>query len=295
MRKFLKAAIPSILLAFLFWNIAKDWQTVIQYWSNFAIVPFLVSFVFLLADYPEGALGWHIILRKMGINISFLRSLRIWILSTASRYVPGSIWQFIGRVELAQREGITRSKTIASLLLEVFLVLVAGVFMSLLALPFVKLHQLGIGIWIFLLPFPLLLLHPKIANRIIGLLARVSKRDIRKIDVSLSFSDTISAFPWFAVNFLINGIALFFLVTALVGTIEPFWLIAYTGFYALSWVLGYVALFAPAGVGVTEVSLAYLLSFSMPFSLASTIALSYRFFLTIAEILVFLFVLKIRK
>lgn len=295
MRKFLRAAIPSVLLAFLFWNIVKDWRTVTQYWSNFAIAPVLISFVFLVTDYPEGALGWHIVLRKMGINISFRKSLRIWILSTASRYVPGSIWQFIGRVELAQREGIARSKTIASLLLEIFLVLVAGVFMSLLALPFIKLNQLGIGLWIFLLPFPLLLLHPNIANRIIDLLARISKKDIRRVDVSFSSSDTISAFPWFAVNFLINGTALFFLVTALVGTIEPSWLIAYTGFYALSWVLGYVALFAPAGVGVTEVSLAYLLSFSMPFSLASTIALSYRFFLTIAELLVFLFVIKIRK
>lgn len=291
-KRIAKILIPTLLIGFLIWNIGKDWRTVAGYWDNFRILPFLLSFAILLIDYPEGALGWHMVLRKMGINVDFWRSHRVWIIATTSRYIPGSIWQYIGRVELAQKEGIPRNKTLISLLIEAFMVLVAGVFMATLALPFLELKQLGNSIWVFFLPLPLLLLHPNIANKLMGFIAKVSKRSIKKIDVNLDFKKTVSLFPWFAVNFLINGAALYFLVMSLTGSIAVSQLIAFTGFYSLAWVIGYVALFAPAGVGVTEVSLAYLLSFSMPLSLASVIALSYRVFLTTAELAVFLFVLK---
>lgn len=294
-KRAIKVAIPGLLIGLLMWNIGKDWQTILYYWADFRILPFAIGFSFLLMDYPEGALAWHVILRKMGVQIHVWKSLRVWIVSTTTRYLPGSIWQYISRVELARGMGITRSETLISMMAEAFFALTAGLFLAGLVIPFISFERLNVNFWFLLLPALLLFLHPAIANQMIMFIGKFSKRKIKKMGVSLSLKDTVLIFPWFIVNFLINGLALFFLVLSLTGNLAPTQLLAFTGFYALSWVLGYIAFFAPAGVGITEVSLAYLLSFSMPLSLASAIALSYRFFLTIAELLVFLFVLRIKK
>ena len=66
-----------------------------------------------------------------------------------------------------------------------------------------------------------------------------------------------------------------------------------TGFYAFSWAIGFLSLFSPGGVGITEITLSYLLSFFMPLSLASSVAILYRFFLTISELLLFTVALKL--
>lgn len=287
MAKLLKFLISIVLLGFLFANVAQNWNAVSGILSGFKVLPLIVSFLFLLLVYPEGAFCWWVVLQRMGIKASLTSAICVWIISNTSRYIPGTIWQYIGRVELVKREiGVPRNKTIVSLLVEIFLVLSAGVFVA-------AFSPVKLGWWLFLLPVPLLLLHPTIANKIIALIAKISKKEIGRFNAKLSFSDTISSFPWFVLNFLINGAALSFLVVSLgqkVGLVDFF---AFAGFYALSWMVGYLAVFAPAGLGVTEVTLSYLLSFNMPLVVASVIALSYRFFLTITELLIFITILLV--
>lgn len=293
MNRLLKFIFPAVLLGFLVGNIVKNWYLVVEQWSSFSIFPFVVGFLFMLLIYPEGAIGWYIVLRKINVKINFKNALRIWVIANTSRYIPGKIWQYLGRIELAKREGTSRAKTFASLLIEIFLVLTAGIFVSLLSLPFLPLKEFAHW-WVFLILFPFLLLHPFLSNKIIDILSKFSKRDFGVVKVNLGFRDTVLSLPWFILNFFINGLALFFLVSSVSQNFNPNLIMALTGFYALSWVIGFVSFFTPGGIGVTEVSLAYLLSTIMPFALASLVALSYRFFLTIAELLVLAVVLRIK-
>jgi len=292
MKLLAKFLLPAGLLFFLLSNAVADISSVRELFADFQLTPFLIAFSLLLIDYPQGAEGWHILLGRMGIKMKFKDSLRIWILSTTARYIPGSIWQYVGRIELGRKAGIARKDIITSMLAEVFFVLVAGVTMASLSLLFVDLKDLGVGIWIFFLPFVFFILHPAISKRIIRLLAKLTNRVDMDLDNELGLGDSLYVLPFYVVNFLINGTALYFLVLALGIELQVSQIAAFTGFYAASWVLGYIAVFAPAGVGVTEITLAGLLSLSMPFSVASAVALSYRFFLTIAEVTVFLLVLN---
>lgn len=295
MVKFFKFLIPSILLVFLVANIAAKWETVLVNFSNFNFPPLLVSFLFLMLVYPEGAFCWYLVLRKMGFKIDIKKTLWTWIVANTSRYIPGMIWQYVGRVKLAQRVlGISPGKIFQSILLEIFLILTAGVFTAAFAIPLIK-EQIAGGFWIFLLPIPILILHPSISEKLIGVLAKFAKRKFASNYKSVGFRDTLLTFPWYVSNFLINGTALFFLVSAFYQTFDFVYILVFSGIYAFSWVFGYISVFAPAGLGVAEVSLAYLLSFKIPFALASTIALSYRFFLTVAELLVFLIFLRLRR
>lgn len=294
MKRIFKLLIPSVLLGFLFWNIAQEWQSIFNYKDQLRFTPLILSFLALLAVYPEGAYGWYLILKKNDLKIEPYQAIRLWIISNTARYIPGTIWQFVGRIELARKEaGISRGKTLASLFTETFFILTAGVFVSILAVPFIKLSDIMGHLWILLLIFPFLLLHPAVANKIIRLVGKIVKKDFVSLDINLGAKETALIFPWFVLSFLLNGIALFFLAAS-IWDLRPHQFLAFSGFYALSRTLGYLSVFAPGGIGVTEVSLAYLLSTAMPLPLASAIALSYRFFLTIAELIIFLLVLKLR-
>ncbi len=172
MIKFLKFIVPVALFGYLVLNISSDWQSVTPYLVNFNAGFLIIAFLIMLLIYPEGALCWYVVLRKMGFKVNLLRILRIWIISNTGRYIPGKIWQYIGRVELAKREaGIGRTEAIFSLLLEIFLVITAAGLVSTLALPVIGVQNLKKSFIIFVLPAALILLHPKPANFILHLIA----------------------------------------------------------------------------------------------------------------------------
>ncbi len=290
--KILKFTLPLVLLGLLIFKIISDWQTVLPLLTNLNYFFLLTSFLVMLLIYPEGALGWYMILRKAKINISLKKAIKIWIVSNTSRYIPGSIWQYISRVEMAKlKANLDRDKTLSSLLLEIFLVLTAGVLMSAFSFSSVRLEEFRIPYWIYLLPFPLLLLHPFFANKILNFLIKFLKKGKVKYQLSLSLKDTLLVFPYFLLNFILNGIALFFLIAAITGNFNLS-LSSSIGFYSLSWVIGYVTLLSPGGIGVTEVSLTFLLGLQMPIPVASLVAIVYRFLLTVAELIVFSLCLK---
>ena len=291
----LKFLLPAILISFILFNIYQNSDLVLTQWSNFEILPLVISFLIMILIYLEAALNYHVLIKAINYPLKFKQSLYIFIVSNASRYIPGSIWQYIGRVEIAKKIAqIPRSISVLALVLEVFLLVNAAIIVSLFALPFFNNIPGQSYLLIFLLPISLIFLHPKISSKLILLIAKVGKKDITKSISQINLEKLITTLPWFILNFLLNGIALFFLTKAIYPDIGIENIILFSGAFAFSWVVGYLSLFAPAGLGVTDVLLIYILSLQMPFPLASTIALSYRVFLTIAELVVFVLVMRIK-
>lgn len=296
LKNLLKIVIPIVVFSFLGWQVIIDWPQVAGYFQKIKLQYLIISIPVFLLIYPEGVVCWWAILKKMKIKIPFSAAAKIWIISNASRYIPGKIWQYVGRVELSKKEaGIERSETLFSLLLEIFLTIIAAGLVSILALPVIGLQSLNKSFFIFLLPALLIMLHPKVANIVISIIAKLSKNRI-KFAYPLNFADSISIFPLYILNFLLNGLALYLLVISVNGGgISINNLLIISGFYAFSWVVGFLSFFSPGGIGVTEITLAYLLSFLIPLSLASSVAILYRFMLTISELLIFVYVLKTPK
>lgn len=293
LRKILRFFIPLLLISFILFNIYSNRQVVLSFWMDFNPIPLIVSFFLMLLIFIEAGFNWHILLNKLNFPISFKKSLYIFIISNAGRYIPGSIWQYIGRVELGKKEAsIPREINVLSLVLEIFILVNAALIVSLLAVPFIYSKIDNNYFWLLLAPFSLILMHPLVARNIIKTIAKFTGRDIGSSLASIRFTAIFSVLPFFILNFLLNGLAIFFLTEAVYPEVSLLDLVFFTGVFAFSWVVGFVSIIAPAGLGVTDLLLAYLLSLVMPLPLASTIALSYRVFLTLAELAVFLWVLR---
>lgn len=286
MKKIIRIAVPIVIFYFIFKTILSDWQTTVSYLSSINLVYLVLAFLFMLLVYPQGAFAWYKIIRNFNQKATIESSIPIWIISNTSRYIPGTIWQYLGRMELAVKQmGVSRSQVGLSMIYEVFLNLASASILSILII----VYNDAFPDWLILpgIAAVVLFLQPKLVGYLIDLLVKLLKRKFTNIHVEHNFSAVYKALPWFLLNFFLNGVALTILSLAVGISINFNTVIAFTAYYAFSWMIGFLTIIAPGGLGVMEGSLTLLLSATMPISQAGVIAILYRFFLSLSEICVF--------
>ncbi len=189
-------------------------------------------------------------------------AIRTYLTTTIAKYIPGNVWQFYGRIQAAQGQGVPLAGATVATLSEPLLMAAAALILALLTWPG------GLRLWqIPLLITLLCTLHPRPLN---WALARLSPQPLK-----------IQAYPWGPLGgelLFVGGRSLGFLCTILAlmplrGAEIPQ---VISGF-AVAWVLGLVLPGAPGGLGVFESVAVGLLSpqFLLPiglFRLSNTLA-----------------------
>lgn len=286
MKKIIKLIVPIVIFYFIFRTIFSDWQTTLSYLSSINLVYLSLAFLVMLLVYPQGAFAWYKIIKNFNNKVTIESSIPIWIISNTSRYIPGTIWQYLGRIELAVKQmSVSRSQVGLSMIYEVFLNLASAAILSIL----IVIYNDAFPDWLILpgIAAVILFLQPKLVGYLIDMLVKVLKRRFNSIHVDHNFSAVYKALPWFLLNFFLNGVALTILSHAAGVSINTNTVIAFTAYYAFSWMIGFLTVIAPGGLGIMEGSLTLLLSATMPISQAGVIAILYRFFLSLSEICVF--------
>lgn len=221
-------------------------------WWQFAAAALMFS-VFLFAF---RALAWRRILIGFGHRLPVRPAVRIWSMSELARYVPGAIWQVVGRVHLTKPYGVSGSITSASQLLELTIFMLANTLLALLCLLFAGYHRIPPGFrhWVYIAavfaPLLLLLLHPRIFY---GLLNRLMRR-LKKppIEQALRKRQIFWLLLYTMIGLLWQSLAIWVLTRdALDLPLAKWWILA--GAYCLAWTMGFsLGAISPAGAGVRE-------------------------------------------
>jgi len=192
-------------------------------------------------------------------------AIRTYLTTTIAKYIPGNVWQFYGRIQAAQGQGVPLAGATVATLTEPLLMAAAALILALLTWPG------GLRFWqIPLLITLLCALHPRPLNWGLGLLNKVKGSNLE-----------IQAYPWGPLAgelLFVGGRSLGFLCTILAlmplrGAEIPQVISA----FAVAWVLGLILPGAPGGLGVFESVAVGLLSpqFLLPiglFRLSNTLA-----------------------
>jgi uncharacterized membrane protein YbhN (UPF0104 family) len=200
---------------------------------------------------------WRSALASFGEPVPYRDSLVATLGALPSRYLPGSIWYAVSRVARLHRSGARRSTLAAVAALETALVPVVGFALGglLLALtvdrPAVSLPLLGLTLVLAALSTP-----PAV-NRLLRLLARV--RPSIGEPPRLGWLAHLRLVGWTAAFWVWSG-SVFALYLTAFPALDVGRPIAVAGAYMVAWGVGWLALFAPQGVGVFEVTLAALLA-----------------------------------
>jgi glycosyltransferase 2 family protein len=201
------------------------------------------------------AMTWRRILRGMGYKLPVAPAVRIWATSELARYLPGAVWQVVGRVYLARPYGIRGSVTSTSQIFELAAFLLANLIVAVSCLLVLGWRNLEgpARIWLVLaaalVPALLLALHPKVFYGIVGrVLTRLGKPQPVK---RLGFRALLRLLFRSILMLLWQGLAIWLVVHELLNLpIGKWWVV--TGAYCLAWCAGFLAFWAPGGLGVRE-------------------------------------------
>jgi hypothetical protein len=282
-RRLLQTVVSGAILIFLGLYIYRHARELASYEfsldaASLALASVLILFVNFLTP-----LTWGLILSScLQTRLSWRESLRVWYLSQVSKYLPGSVWNYVSRVFLCGQKGISAPRSILSMVLEIVLILLAQGVVVLISLPFwLEGHESVL--WVLLiLPLAGLILQPRLFNSLLGWVARKSGlRDPPLVDLRPGNVGGLLAIYTFGA--IVVGLAFYFFVNGLV--VLPLQrLPALAGIVNLSFIAGFVAPFAPYGLGVREGLLTLLLSQYIPAPVAAMVSLASRLWFTAAEL-----------
>jgi uncharacterized membrane protein YbhN (UPF0104 family) len=231
----------------------------------------VVALLILVVRGPLPVWGWWLILRKLGYRISFRKSTRIVYYSALAAYLPGSMWHYVGRVYLAEKEGVPRLRAVISIAIESVLILLAALAvagLSLAAWP-------DPPLWAAALALVLLvgvIWRPDLFFKLVDWgLQRIGRKPL---GVRLSSRDVLEILVPFVLNWISFGLIFFALLAALYPGLSLLYIPAVSGIFTAAWVGGYLAIVVPQGLGVRELIIVTLLAvLGVPAPVATAAAL----------------------
>jgi len=227
-------------------------------------------FIVLLVQYSVNTEGWY---------PKYIETLGVYGLSSLGKYIPGGVWHFVGRFGVYKINGLSAKASTRAMILENIWLLssavatgVIGVFLTrfdliagILNLPdrqwlAIAFTLVAMGLWLVALA----LVHKTMRHH--------TKNDIPSIFVVAGAGLLLWTFI---------GSSFFVMFHEFPPSAAPLFI----GGYAVSWAVGYVALFAPGGLGIREAVLAFVFSNIAAVELIAVFAAMNRIIWVIAEVL----------
>jgi glycosyltransferase 2 family protein len=214
---------------------------------------------------------WRELLANLGSRLSVPEAWRIMFIGQLGKYLPGSIWPVLAQAELGADRGIPRSRSALSVLLSYAVMTCSGLVVAAVTLPFATAGKAAQYFWVlFLIPLAVVLLSPPVLNRLLRMVLRVSRQ--APLEQGVSFPGLARTMAWAVAGWSLNGLEVYVLMRQLSGDRQGTLLVS-VGAYALSWAVGFLAVFAPAGAGVREAVMVAVLHVRTTTAIALVIAL----------------------
>jgi uncharacterized membrane protein YbhN (UPF0104 family) len=245
-------ALLGAIVVLIVRKVAASWQELSRYDFQLNWPLAAVAVVLGAGYYFANSQAWRYALHRSGGRVSVLGAYRLYAISLFGRYVPGKAWLALIRMELAARQGISRTATVIAVLYENGLQLTTGVAFAAIvgAGLFVKGTQTGLAA-IVVAGLCAATLAPPIFYRILNLLLKITGREPFDRKDQLRFGHLARMIVFFVFVWAFGGTSLYVLAVALDAGLKAS-LLHMVVIFTISQVLGFVAFFAPGGLGVRE-------------------------------------------
>ncbi|MDX2206663.1 MAG: lysylphosphatidylglycerol synthase domain-containing protein [Gemmatimonadales bacterium] len=284
--RLLRTAIGTLVVALAVRSLVRQWDTVraqgIEWHLDWLWIAESLLLTWLM--YLGLVWGWRKLIIAWGESLPFWRAVRIWLLASLGRYIPGKVWALLGLAVLAKQEGVSGTTAMGSAIVMQLLALMTGgaVAVGFLGGTLLDQHLPGgvlaaVGLAsVALLASALVTSQP--VMRWFG--CRIGRaeavRAIRPGQLVMAVIPNLLAWLGY-------GLALLWLARGTIGETTMGWPLA-TGAFTASYLAGYLFLFAPGGIGVRESVLILLLQPTIGLGQAIALAAASRLALTINEL-----------
>lgn len=254
LRRVVGAALTAVIFYYLLRPIVRDWPEVKAQVARIDAWRFALAVAMFAGLLLFRCVAWRRILRGLGRDVPLRPIIRIWSTSELSRYVPGTVWQVLSRVVMIRPYGVDGAVCTTSQFLELSLFLLANVLVAAATLVwFAARIDEQARVWLLvaaaLVPVLAVVIHPAVYYRLANaLLTRLKRPPLAE---RLSGGAMLRLLASMIAALLWQGVAVFLLVQqALLLRPGEWWAVAAA--YSLAWVAGFLAIWAPGGLGIRE-------------------------------------------
>ncbi len=240
----------------------------------------LLSLTMLVLLFVLDAFGWLIILSSLAHSPPHLESIRIWLLSSIARYIPGGIWSYVSRAEMTSKQGVDLPSISVALFLETLLLAASSFVAGLPALIIANGYSLGWWQPLLLVVATMIVFHPASLQLLQKLPGKLGK-SFSRINLP-SFRQMAGLYLYYLIFWCLFGVAFVVFVNMLHPLTETQWLPVASSI-GLSFFSGFVMVFVPGGIGVRESVLYLLLTPVIPAPDALLIAIGSRIWIMAGE------------
>lgn len=284
LRLTLGLAIVVASLYFLLSRLIRDWHQIPFDRLNLAPIYLVASFaLLLLVHFPIYGWLWQAILRTLDAPIAVWKAAAITAVSCIGKYAPGKVWFTLGRMSLAKRDGVPEAKSLLSVVMEIAITLLGGIALLGAAIILIPRSKVPSAVYYFFLLIPLCLvaLYPPVMNWFLRTGLRLLR--LPMFEWRLTPVGTLKLLGICLLDWLAQGTGSFLLVKSFYPlTISQ--MPVMLGGYAISWMIGFLVLVAPAGLGVREGIYTLILKTVMPEPVAIISAMVTRVWITVGEL-----------
>jgi glycosyltransferase 2 family protein len=269
--------IPLVLLGR---HYVTNWQALRAFDWQIDLLKFGLGLLLLLVAFALLPLALQQILAGLGCPIRYTHAYYGFYVSQLAKYLPGRVWVVPGRALALKRYGVDALSSSLGMLTETYLLAATAAVVS---VPYALLapDETSSALW-YLSPLPLLILHPKIFNKVLRWVVARGGHDSASVHLSnrqVVVMIVIALFFWTVTG---AGFA------ALVASVESLprdvvWILP--GAFSASWAAGSVAFLSPGGLGAREGALVLVLSPFLVTPIPAIVALLSRLWWTLADLL----------
>jgi hypothetical protein len=273
-RRLLAGAFSVILFGYLFATLAANWQALRQYEWRVNPLYLVASMGAYILSLLLGASAWHCIVWSMDKRVSYRRGIKFFLQSNLAKRLPGLIWYAMGRLYLYEREGVAKSAVSVALILELITIAIGGLIV------YTSTVWAGVAViqalhhWWLVVPLAglaVVSVWPQVPLGAVNwLLARRGKGPIQwhATRVDLIQWGLLQAGAWAA-----GGIFIYLLASGVYPELAWSYIVQVINRWAGSGLVALVTMIVPLGLGLKEVTLAYLLSELIPWPVAVLVSL----------------------
>lgn len=276
-------ALFAVAAALLALAVAAQWGAVSAAAVDVGWGPVALATLVAVAALGFNTLSWRAVMRSVGLDAPWIDAASVFLVSQAGKYVPGAVWPVLAQSEFARAHGLSRTLGMTGSLVAMAVGVVTAGVVGTLGLVVWAPGALADYWWALVAAAALAtLLVPSVLTRVLAFALKMMRRSAAP-PVIEGRALLVSA-AWSAANWIALGVQAWLLIRVLLPTTEGLWPLA-TGAFALAWLVGFLVVFAPAGVGPREAALVVLLAAVATRPEALALALMSRFAMTLADAL----------
>lgn len=271
-----------VALAFLVWSIARQWDAISRDFVRLDAGTIVLGVAATIVALVANMLSWRAMMSASGFRVRLAAASSIFFVGQLGKYIPGGVWSIAAQAELGRAHGLQRTGSavaaLASMLVSMVTAAVVGIVAVLLA------SSTGFATFWWLIPLivvGLVCLTPPVLGRLIAVAFRILRRPAQ--DTTLTWTGTVWSLVWSLVMWLAYGVQAT-LVLRVFGADSPTLFPVAVGAYAVAWLVGFVVVIAPAGIGPREGILVLLLGSVAGGSAPLALAVISRVFMTIGDV-----------